>query len=97
MSEHLHLRYNKAFLAKSLRYAHLHLPTMEILHVGVCGYFDGEGDWKTIVDIPNHIFPSLDPPMTIFTTENGWRNLCGLICTHIFSRIDHTLHDAIQN
>ena len=97
MSEHLHLRYNKAFLAKSLGYALLHPPTTEILHVGVCGYFDGEGDWKTIVDIPNHIFPSSDPPMTISTTENGWSNLYGLICAHIFTQIDHTLHDAKQN
>lgn len=52
MSERLHLRYNKAFQDKSLGYALLHPPGTERVHVGVCGYFDGEGDWKTIVDIP---------------------------------------------
>ena len=52
MTERMHLRYNKAFQEQALGYALLHPAPTDRVHPGVCGYFDGEGDWKTIVDIP---------------------------------------------
>ena len=52
MAERMHLRYNKAFEEQALGYALLHPASTDRIHPGVCGYFDGEGDWKTIVDIP---------------------------------------------
>lgn len=52
MAGRMNLHYNKAFQEQALGYALLHPPPTELLHLGVCGYFDGEGDWKTIVDIP---------------------------------------------
>jgi hypothetical protein len=50
--ERMHIQYAKAFENHSLGYALLHPCPIERLHPGVCGYFDKEGDWRTIVDIP---------------------------------------------
>lgn len=48
----MHIQYAEGFENQSLGYALLHPCSTERLHPGVCGYFDGQGDWKTIVDIP---------------------------------------------
>ena len=48
----MHVQYAEGFQHQSLGYALLHPSSTERLHPGVCGYFDDEGDWKTIVDIP---------------------------------------------
>ena len=52
MAKRMHLRYNNAFEEQALGYALLHPLSTDRLHPGVCGYFDADGDWKTIVDIP---------------------------------------------
>jgi len=48
----LHIRYAQEFSDLSLGTALLHPPSKGRLHPGVCGYFDSDGDFKTIVDIP---------------------------------------------
>lgn len=48
----LYVQYAEGFENQSLGYALLHPCSTERLHPGVCGYFDAQGDWKTIVDIP---------------------------------------------
>jgi hypothetical protein len=48
----LHVRYAQEFAHLSLGLALLHPCSETRLHPGVCGYFDEEGDFKTIVDIP---------------------------------------------
>jgi hypothetical protein len=51
----MHLQYAEAFEDQALGYGLLHPASTERLHPGVCGYFDEDGDWKTIVDIPRII------------------------------------------
>ena len=51
MAEPMHIRYAKAFSNLSLGRALYHPCPKSTLHLGVCGYFDHQGDWKTIVDI----------------------------------------------
>jgi hypothetical protein len=48
----LHIRYAEAFEELSLGHAILHPCSTDTLRPGVCGYFDDDGDWKSIVDIP---------------------------------------------
>jgi hypothetical protein len=48
----MHIMYAEAFQGESLGYGLLHPCSSDRLHPGVCGYFDEEGDWRTIVDIP---------------------------------------------
>jgi hypothetical protein len=54
-SKRMHLQYAEAFEDQALGYGLLHPASTERLHPGVCGYFDEDGDWKTIVDIPRII------------------------------------------
>jgi hypothetical protein len=50
-SKPLHMLYAQGFQSDSLGYGLLHPCWSDRLHPGVCGYFDEEGDWRTIVDI----------------------------------------------
>jgi len=52
MASLMHIRYAQEFEDQSLGHALLHPSSTLRLHPGVCGYFDDEGDWRTIVDIP---------------------------------------------
>jgi len=51
-SKSLDVQYAEAFNDQALGHALLHPCPTERLHPGVCGYFDEDGDWRTIVDIP---------------------------------------------
>jgi len=48
----MHVRYAEEFADLSLGLGLLHPCVKSRLHPGVCGYFDDQGDFKTIVDIP---------------------------------------------
>src|SRR5580692_9603574 len=50
-SKPLHMLYAQGFQYDSLGYGLLHPCSSDRLLPGVCGYFDEEGDWRTIVDI----------------------------------------------
>jgi len=50
-SKPLHVLYAQEFQNESLGYGLLHPCSSDRLHPGVCGYFDEEGDFRTIVDI----------------------------------------------
>lgn len=51
MAEPMHIRYAKAFADLSLGRALYHPCPKSTLHLGVLGYFDRQGDWKTLIDI----------------------------------------------
>lgn len=64
-----HVRYAAEFGELSLGLALLHPCTTSRLHPGVCGYFDDQGDFKTIVDIPQiKTQVSVDPDEYEFTS-----------------------------
>ena len=65
----MYIRYAEAFADQSLGHALLHPCPTNRLYPGVCGYFDVEGDWHTILDIPdleNEL--KMLPPELKFTT-----------------------------
>jgi len=51
MEEKLFIRYAGAFDKLSLGHGILHPCPASRLHPGVVGYYDDDGDWKTIVDL----------------------------------------------
>ena len=53
MEEKLFIRYAEAFDKLALGHPILHPCSTVRLHPGVVGYYDDDGDWKTIVDLPN--------------------------------------------
>ena len=68
----MYVRYSEELLDQGLGHGLLHPSTSERLHVGVCGYFDEEGDWKTIVDIPMLATDKNANPSDLkFTTLSG--------------------------
>ena len=86
-SKRMHLQYAEAFNDQALGYGLIHPVSTERLHPGVCGYFDDDGDWKTIVDIPKidgqvkalgdlHFTPLDEVPALPSPTSMRWEPKC---------------------